>query len=286
MNNIIRTAAILGLLALLNAAFMPNPLKKHTLLAAAPEGKLVIDKNFIAYLNKQIALDVLDDIYLFADTVEIAASDTIRHVNLLIYTNYFKGKKLTLISKGQGKKGQNAVIYAKKVESADFNLPGNHGAKGTKGGAGKDGERPLEEGSLISRGTRGEPGTKGAKGGDGGNLTFYALHTNYTPTFNAKGGNGGAGGEGGQGGLTYFREISKIINPGKPNQVIIYGATQSRREPNGAAGAVGEKGRDGATEKNVLTDTKFNQAASTAYVGDWKDIRKNGWIVVFRNKTL
>lgn len=216
-----------------------------------PESKLIIDTEFITYLNKQVAKDVPEEVVIFADSIIITAKDTFRNFNLLLYANYLDIKNRLIVTPAldSGQNGKSVIIFAKKLERSDISIPGNPGKTGKKGKSGKDGDPKNLIGDKISPGTRGEPGLKGEKGGDGGNLIVHSLNNTYTLNFSAKGGRGGEGGAGGQGGLTYFRPITKIINQGKPNEKIIYGATQSRREGAGVRGPAGDNGKDGTVTK-------------------------------------
>ena len=285
MNSIRIFIAISATFLFLSLAFVPVKQQKLVTLLSAPESKLIIDKQLIAFINKQAAIDVPDEVVLFADSIIVTELDTFRNFDLVLYTNYFKGKGLTIARSGLGKNGKDLVVFAKKIDEIDVRLPGNQGKPGAKGKNGKNGD-PKKMENHFSAGTRGEPGLKGEKGGDGGNLTIHSLTSNYILRFSLKGGPGGPGGEGGQGGLTYSQPISKIINQGKPNQQIIYGAIQSKSEPKGAVGLPGDKGKDAIPSKNIVTKGKFDEMATKAYIDNWEKIAENGWRVIFRNKQI
>ncbi len=252
------------------------------------DATLKIDKNIINYINKQVAIDKPDEVIFFADSIIITEADTLFNVNVVFYANYFSiesNRGLTVISTELGYNGKDVSITALKIGKVKVSLPGVMGKRGTVGKPGKNGIRAeLANENAVSNGTAGGIGGKGEKGGNGGNLFINTLNDTYSTSFSALKGKGGEGGTGGRGGITYFRSISKIINPGKPNQKIIYGAIGERQMPQGAQGPTGDPGIDGKSIKKVISNAIFEELATSSYVEHWKNIKTDTWRIIFRNK--
>jgi hypothetical protein len=156
--------------------------------------------------------------------------------------------------------GRSVSIYAQTITTAlEVNAPGNHGAAGTRGKAGLDGEHVILDGKPhILPGGDGGAGGPGSPGGAGGTVVISYASAAIPPTASAPGGAGGAGGVGGTGGSG--------VPPGR----------------NGPAGRSGLAGADGSITISVVPSDEVYSGLPALATSQWAQYRTEVGTYLFR----
>ena len=256
---------------------------------------LVLDQNYVDFLNNQMETDGADQMILWADTIALAENVDFLQVNLIIVCNIFdpQGHQLRVLPDTNryvgfnGVKGSKIEIIAKKIDGElRVYLPGGKGLDGQNGKNGKDGNpkeaKPTASG--FSLGSRGENGDPGGNGGKGGELTVHTFSdSSFTVSLIAPGGDPGAGGDPGKGGISYVPKVAKIINPGRPNQRTIYRVV-SIRELDGEEGLLGERGFPGKSEVQLINELEFEFYLDSFFQGGAEFLAQSGWQITLIQK--
>lgn len=156
--------------------------------------------------------------------------------------------------------GRSVSIYAETLTTAlQLSAPGTHGAAGTPGKAGLDGEHVILDGKpRILPGGDGGAGGPGSPGGAGGTVVISYASAAVPPTASAPGGAGGAGGVGGAGGSG--------VPPGR----------------NGPAGRPGPPGADGSITISVVPSDEVYAGVPTQATSQWAQYRTEVGTYLFR----
>ncbi len=156
--------------------------------------------------------------------------------------------------------GRSVSIYAETITTAlQLDAAGSHGAPGTAGKAGLDGQRVILNGKPhILPGGNGGDGGNGSGGGAGGTVVISYASAAAPPAASAPGGAGGAGGAGGQGGSG--------VPPGR----------------DGRAGRQGPAGADGSITISVAPSSQVYAGVPAEAASSWAQYRTEVGTYLFR----